>query len=124
MNIINSIIDVFLCLLKANLLATVLVFGLYLIEINSEFKLFVKQFKWKKSINNARIQRNGTQVYYFIFCCGVYIYDLYKSNVNFTIISFVIWLITLIFLSTILGKIYDKYQGVDPNKADDDVLIR
>ena len=117
---ITNILETLFSLVKANFLALILVFVLYLIEINSDFKLFVKQFQWKKSLKNARIHRNGDQVLYFIFCTAVYIYDLYKGNVNFSVISFIIWLITLIILSTIFGKIYDKYQGVDPKKADDD----
>ena len=117
---ITNILETLFSLVKANFLALILVFVLYLIELNTEFKFFVKQFQWKKSLNNARIHRNGDQVYYFVFCTAIYIYDLYKGNVNFSVISFIIWLITLIILSTIFGKIYDKYQGVDPKKADDD----
>jgi hypothetical protein len=120
MIVINNILETLYSLVKANFLAAVLVFALYLIEINTQFKFFVKQFKWKKSINNARIHRDGDQVSYFIFCSVVYIYDLYKGNVNFKIIAFFVWFITLISLTTILGKLYEKYQGVDPTKADDD----
>lgn len=116
----ENIISIILSLIKANIFAAILVFLLYLIEINTNFKLFVKQFKWKKSTKNARIHRNGDQVYYFIFCCIVYVYEIYKGTISLTIISFIIWLILLIILSTIFGKLYDKYQGIDPGKADDD----
>lgn len=68
---------------------------------------------------NAKRSRNGDQVYYFVFCIIVYIYDL-LNNLEFTFLSFILWFVILITLSTYFGKIYDKYQGVDPNKADDD----
>ena len=124
MHLINDVLNVLVSLIKANILAVAIVLVLYLVEINSDFKLFVKQFQWKKSIKNARIHRNRDQVLYFIFCTAVYIYDLYKGNVNFSVISFIFWLAALIFLSTIFGKIYDQYQGVDPQKADDDLSIK
>jgi hypothetical protein len=119
-HLINDIFNVLVSLVKANILAVAVVFVFYLIEINSDFKLFVKQFQWKKSLKNARIHRDRDQVSYFIFCTAVYVYDLYKGNVKFSVISFIFWFALLIFLSTIFGKIYDQYQGVDPKKADDD----
>jgi len=124
MHLINDVLNVLVSLIKANILAVAIVLVLYLVEINSDFKLFVKQFQWKKSIKNARIHRDRDQGYYFILCTAVYIYDLYKGSIDFSIISFIIWLAMLIFLSTIFGKIYDQYQGVDPQKADDDLSIK
>jgi hypothetical protein len=124
MHLINDIFNVLVSLIKANILVVAIVFVLYLIEINSDFKLFVKQFQWKKSLKNARIHRDRDQVSYFIFCTAVYVYDLYKGNVKFSVISFIFWFALLIFLSTIFGKIYDQYQGVDPEKADDDLSIK
>jgi hypothetical protein len=117
---VSNFLNIILSILKANVLTSLIVFVLYLIEINSDFKFFVKQFKWKKSVRNAEIHRNRDQVSYFILAIIVYIYDIYNNNLEFTFISFVIWVAILITLSTIFGKIYDKYQGVEPNKADDD----
>jgi len=116
----ENALNVVLSFVKANFLAALVVFFLYLIERNSEWILFVKQFKWKKSQKNARIHRHRDQVYYFIFCILVYIYDIYNNNIHFTAFSFTIWFTLLIVFSTFFGKLYYKYQGVDPNKADDD----
>ena len=116
----DSLINVIVSILKSNFIAIIIVFMSFVIESFTDFKFLIKDFKWKKSLKNARIHRNGNQVYYFILTSIVYAYDLYKGNLEFTFIAFAIWLAILITLSTILGKIYDKYQGVDPNKADDD----
>ena len=47
----------------------------YLIEKLTKLSLFVDQFKWKKSPNNAEILSDRDSVYYFLFMAGVLIYD-------------------------------------------------
>jgi len=118
-----QILDIYYSLIKANFLIAAIVIILYIIEINTKLILFVKQFKWKKSLKNAKIHRDRDQGSYFIFCCLVYLFDLFKGNIRFTIISFIFWIISLVFLATLFGKIYDRYQGIDPNKADDDYTL-
>jgi hypothetical protein len=119
----NNLLSIIISIFKAGLISLFIVIGLYLIEKNSELIFFVKEFKSKKSIRHAEINHDRDQGYYFIITSIVYIYDLYKGYVEFTYISFIIWFAILITLSTIFGKIYDKYQVIDPNKADDDYTI-
>jgi hypothetical protein len=82
--------------------------------------LFIKQFKWEKNRRKAEIHLDGATFTYYVFTMGVFIYDIIKGNVIFHIIPIVIWLVIMIILTIIFRDLYDKYQGYDPNKADDD----
>ncbi|MAT39343.1 MAG: hypothetical protein CL946_07040 [Ectothiorhodospiraceae bacterium] len=121
MEVVHAVKSAILSLLKANVLASIVVFFLYLVESNSDYKLFVTHFKWKKSRKYARVFRHTFQAYFFIFCVCIFFYDLFRGSFDLSMISFVVWLILLLTLTMALGKFHDKYQGVDPNKEDDDL---
>ncbi len=117
---IDEFYNILFSILKANIFAAILVILFYLIEIKYNLKIFIKYFTWKKSQKNARIATDGNTGYYAIFCLFIFIYDIVKKNVKFNFISVLLWLIIIIILSSTFHKLYSKYQGVDPNKADND----
>lgn len=95
----------------------------YIIEINSDFRLFVKQIKWKKSNRNAEIHLNGGPISYLVLVFTVFVYDVLKENINFNFLTILFWFIITIISVKIFLKYYTEYQGVDQNKADDDYSL-
>ena len=86
----------------------------------THYSIFIRYFKWKKSTRNAEIASDGNTVYYVIVCLIVFIYDVYKHHVKFSFLNVIFWLIIMTMLALIFHKLYAKYQGLDPTKADDD----
>ena len=119
-SVIMGFLSSIFSIIKANLIILGILIVTYIIEVNSNFKLFIDHFKWKKSIRNAEIAANGNTIYYLIFCLAVFVYDMIKNNVKFNFINILFWLIIMTMLTFIFHRLYSKYQGVDPNKADDD----
>ena len=107
-------------ILKANLIALMIVSVVYVLEVLFNLKIFIRYFTWRKSIRNAEISANGKTGYYIVFCTLVLIYDLIKGHLTFNDYSISFWLIELVFLAIQFHKFYSKYQGVDPDKKDDD----
>ena len=107
-------------ILKANLIALMIVSVVYVLEVLFNLKILIRYFTWRKSIRNAEIAAQGETVYYVVFCTLVLIYDLIKGHLTFNDYSISFWLIEMVFLTIQFHKFYSKYQGVDPNKEDKD----
>jgi hypothetical protein len=108
---------VFFSIVKAHVFIIIILFITFLLEKVFGLSLFIDQFKWKKSTNNARIHLNRDTFTYFVFTMGVFIYDIIKGNVTFHIIPIAIWLVIMIILTIIFRDLYDKYQGYDPKQS-------
>ena len=107
-------------IVKANIYATLIILIVYVFEVSFNLKIFIKYFTWKKSRRNAEIAADGNTGYYVIFCCGVFIYDILNGFIAFNFANVVFWLTIMTILALTFHKLYSKYQGVDPNKRDDD----
>ena len=116
----NKIFLILYSICKSHLIIIGILILTYFIEEITGLKLFIRQFKWKKSTKNALIHLDGDSWLYFLFVLGVFIFDIFKKRIPFEFSSVIIWLSIMIFLVFIFRKYYNKYQGVDPNKADDD----
>jgi len=122
MMVIESVLPTLSSIIKANFIIVGIVLVVYILEVVANLKIFIRYFTWKKSLNNARIAANGNSGYYFIACLFVYISDIYRGNVNANLISIIVWLVLMIVLTSFFHHYYNKYQGVNPTKADDDFL--
>ena len=120
MNFLNTIKNVIYSIVKAHLIICGILIISYIIEINTNFKLFIKHFQWKKSIRNAEIALDGHSVFYFAIVLIFFIYEIIKKKIDLYFFSIVLWLVIMICLLLIFRKYYNKHQGVDPTKADDD----
>jgi hypothetical protein len=120
MYILNEFWSATFSILKANLIALMIVSVVYVFEVIFNLKIFIRYFTWRKSIRNAEISEQGKTVYYVVFCILVLIYDLIKGHLTFNDYSISFWLIEMTFLTIQFHKFYSKYQGVDPNKEDTD----
>ena len=118
--IISELESVIFSITKAHIFIIIILFISFLFEKMLDLHLFIKQFIWKKNKKKAEIHLDGATFTYFVFIKGVFIYDIIKGNIDFHIIPIVIWLVIMIILTIICRDLYDKYQGFDPNKADDD----
>ncbi|MGD9489409.1 MAG: hypothetical protein AB7W47_15435 [Calditrichaceae bacterium] len=107
-------------IIKANSLFLGIVGITYIIEKFTGLSLFVDQFKWKKSQNNAEALLVRDSVNYFFLLAGVFIFDLYKENIELNPLSIGIWLVIVVILIRLFRKYHSKYQAVDPGKTDDD----
>jgi len=116
----KSLNQVLYSILKAHGFIIVILIVTFLLEQLLGLRLFMRQFRWKKNDKMGIIMLDGDSVTYFIFICGVLIYDLYKKNIEFNIVSILVGLVIIIIFTIIFRDLYDKYQGKDPNKADDD----
>ena len=117
LDIINKII---FSLLKAQFVVIVIILISYIIESNTSLRLLIWQFKWEKNKKQAEANRSGSSFLYFLVLLIVYIYDFSTDYLVFNIVNSIIWIPIAISLSYLFGKIYNEYQGFDPNKADDD----
>jgi hypothetical protein len=120
MYILNEFLAATCSILKANLIALIIVSVVYVLEVLFNLKIFIRYFTWRKSIRNAEISAHGNTVYYIVFCTLILIYDLIKGHLTFNDYSISFWLIEMVFLTIQFHKFYNKYQGVDPNKEDKD----
>ena len=98
---------------KANILAAIIVFLVYIIEINTGLKIFYGYFKMKKSPKNAKIAADGNTGYYIIFCLIVFTYDIFYSALNFHFLTALIWFLFIIPSAIVLHKVYNRYQVVN-----------
>ena len=121
--LLNEILSVFYTILKANFFVAVIIIISDIIEMNSNFYLFVKDFKQIKDKKNAKMAANAHTVYYFFVCLFVFIYDLFKHNVALNVLTALLWIIIMIFLIIIFWKTYNKYQGKEPNNEDDNISL-
>ena len=112
--------NVFYSIVKAHIFIIIILFVTFLLEQLLGLRLFIKPFMWKKNARKARIYLDGDTFTYFVFNVGVFIYDIIKGNVSYHFIPIIIWLVIMIILTIIFRDFYNKYQGYDPNKADDD----
>lgn len=133
---IELIFSVTISIIKSQLFVAALYIGSFVIEKSTSLKLLVHHFNWKKSTLNAKKSLNGASVEYVVICTGVFIYDLYNKHIDLQSIDifgigttaftnggvvFLLWFYTMRWLVTGFRWFYDKYQGVDPNKSDDDL---
>ena len=116
----NNFLSICISIGKANLIAIGIVILSYIIEKLTGLKMFIDHYRWIKSENNAETLSIGDTVYYFILNLIVFIYDIYKGEIEFHVISIVTWLLLVGILTQIFYIIHGKYQKVDPNKADND----
>ena len=117
---IDTIWSIFFSIIKAHIFILIVLFLTYFIEVTTPLILFVKQFQWKKSPRNAEIHLNGDTAYYLIILLGFYFYEIYEDNVELSLNTFSLWVLMVLPVLTFFRKFYNKYQGVDPNIADDD----
>ena len=120
MLVLKSIINVFVAILKAHLLAILIIILSYIIENVTGLKLFIDHFKWKKSVENAKILVNRDSVLFFVLSFSVYMYNVYKGITCGNFYCVVLWLIVMTFLLKMYRRLYNKYQGIDKTKRDDD----
>ena len=116
----NNFSSICISIGKANLITIGIVILSYIIEKLTGLKLFIDHYRWIKSENNAETLSIGDTVYYFILNLIVFIYDIYKGEIEFHVISIVTWLLLVGILTQIFYIIHGKYQQIDPNKADND----
>jgi hypothetical protein len=109
-----------LSIFKAQIIVICIFIGSYLLESMTELKLLFWEFKWKKNLRNANAARDGNAVYYFFTMLAVYIYDCVTNKIDFNVISLIIWFIIALSFAIVFAKIYNKYQGFDPSKANDE----
>jgi hypothetical protein len=120
MYILNEFLAATLSILKANIIALMIVSVVYVFEVLFKLKIFIRYLTWPKSTRNAKIAADGNTGFYVIFCILILIYDLIKGHITFNDYSISFWLIEMAFLTIQFHKFYSKYQGVDPNKEDKD----
>ena len=116
----NNFLSICISIGKANLIAIGIVILSYIIEKLTGLKMFIDHYRWIKSENNAETLSIRDTVYYFILNLIVFIYDIYKGEIEFHVISIVTWLLLVGILTQIFYIIHGKYQQIDPNKADND----
>lgn len=93
------------------------------IERVTGLHLFVDHFRWKKSPNNAQIIKSRDTVYYIIYMVACFVYLLVKDKLPHLGLAIPGWISTMVIVTVGLRKFYDRYQGVDPNKSDDNYYI-
>ena len=121
---IKSMIDIIHILKsigKAHVIILLIVIWSLIIEFSTGIKLFVDNYKWKKSIRNAEDASTRDSTFYLIVMISVFIYDIIKKNVDFNPLNIIIWIIIVSILVKVFYKIHNKYQAVDPKKANDDL---
>ena len=116
----NNFLDIIVSIGEANLIAIGIVLFSCIIEKITGLKLFIDNYKWVKSENNAENISIRDTVNYFILNLIVFIYNIYEGKIEFHVIAIVIWLILVGILVQIFYLIHRKYQKIDPNKSDDD----
>ena len=117
---INDIISVIISVGKAQLLVLAIIILSYIVEKVTILNLFIDHFTWKKSPNNVVGIADRDTGYYAILSIFVLSYDIFKGSVKFNIVSIISWLIIMAILAPTFHHFHKKYQGVDPDKPDDD----
>lgn len=117
---VNDIILVIISVGKAQIFVIALIILSYIIEKVTILNLFIDHYTWRKSPNNVQILANGDTGYYVILCIFVLSYDIFKGFVKFNVVSILSWLFLMMILIPTLRHLHLKYQGVDPDKPDDD----
>lgn len=62
-------------------------------------------------------------MYYLIFVSAVFGYDVYRGKIDLKFESILIFAIIMMWLLMIFRKYFNKYQGIDPTKKDNDYYI-
>jgi hypothetical protein len=112
--------EIIISILKANLIALIIVSGSYLLEKVTGVRLLIDSFTWEKSPNNAHNATVRDTVSYFILNLVVFIVDVLKKRVHLNIFNAVLWISIVLMLVKVFNTLHSKYQAVDPNKQDDD----
>jgi hypothetical protein len=120
MELQTLIIPVIYSLLKAHIILIGIVAISYIIEKITPLRLLYDHFKWEKSVKNAEAALDLHTFLYILFIMSVLIYDIYIENVKFEVLPIVIWISLMIIFVRFFRKYYNKYQGVDKNKSDND----
>jgi hypothetical protein len=100
-----------------------LILASVVIEKITGLSLFVDQFRWKKSPNNALNIKARDTVYYIIYMVACFVYFLVKGKLPHVALAIPGWIFTMVIAVIYQRKFYDRYQGVDPSKSDDDYYI-
>ena len=116
----NNFLDIIISIGYANLIAIGIVLLSYIIEKLTGLKLFIDNYTWVKSENNAENISIRDTVNYFILNLIVFIYNIYNGKIEFHVIALVTWLLFVGILTQVFYIVHIKYQKVDPNKSDDD----
>lgn len=115
-----SIVEIFISIGKAHVIVILIIIVFYIIESSTSFKLFLDNYRWKKSIRNAEDSSNRDSGLYLFILVIIFIYDIINDNIDLNFISFIIWVVMIAVLVKMFYRIHKKYQAVDPNKSDDD----
>jgi len=109
-------------LLKANIIAVVIILISYVVESSTSLRLLVTRFKWKKNYKYAEQAANGNSGFYAILCTIVLIIDIKNGIIEFSLLNIFVWFIILVALIIIVKKLYFKFQGIDIAKKEDDFV--
>lgn len=107
-------------ILKAQLIVLVIVLFSYVIERNTDWKLFFDIFKYPKNLKAATGNADLHAAVYFIVCLITLIHHIYSIDYDPAGYSFWKWLVLMVPLTVIFQKLYYKYTAKDPKRADDD----
>ncbi len=117
---VNSAYPYFIKLIiKGNIVVFVIIISSFIVEKITGLKLIIDNFKWKKSTRNVEASATFNSFSYFLTNLGVLIYEYYKDRIELSVLLIITWLLFVVLLSYIVYKIDIKYQGHDPQKADD-----
>ena len=117
---IDVVSKMLLNIVKANIIVLIIILLSAIIERLFGVILFIKYFKWKKSPNNADIAADAHSGYYLVIMVIFYLYEIVKGNIEFKVTVTILWFVICIILIIIFHKFYNKYQGIDANRNDDD----
>ncbi len=93
-----------------------LILVIYTYELITGKLILVHWFLFRKDLKSAYGSAIREAMLYFLFNIGFGIYKTFiKKNVPEEF-SFLIWIVIVLSLSIIVGRLYYKYQGIDPNK--------
>lgn len=116
----DYLIDALLILGKAHLLILLIVISVWIIEITLGLNLLVKMYIWKKNPKLAMSTTDLDSLVYVLLNIGAYLYYQIHGEPHFHWLTFLIWFGSLVLLSYLFRKIHYRFQGIDPDKAEDD----
>jgi len=105
-------------LMESHLYLIGLILIIYTYELITGKLILVHWFLFKKDLKSAYGSAIIESILYFFFNIGFGVYKAFiKKNVSEDF-SFFIWFVIILCLSIIVGRLYYKYQGIDPDKPD------
>lgn len=119
----ENIYNIVYSIVKAHLLICAIIIVSFIIERFTPLVLFIKQFKGKKSSNNARAFLESTTYIYILFLLSILVYDIVKGKIQIESTSLIIWALVMFWLVHLFRKFIRKYQKVDPDKSDHDFSL-